>query len=173
MQNKIAFVGFAGSGKDYFAEYLINEHNYKRIAFADSVKKFTHELFPNVKEFYTHEEKDRPLNAIISGELIKKTPREIWIDISRPILEVDTHFFLNRTITEIEKYEKVIITDVRRREEFDYLKDQGFTLVYIDANLKCNNSFDENILDFKDEIVYNFRNKFDGLEDFKKFIAQI
>lgn len=171
--NKIAFVGFAGSGKDYFAEYLINEHNYNRIAFADSVKKFTHELFPDIKEFYPHEEKDKPLNITIANKLVTKTPREVWIDLTKPILEIDSDFFLKRTSSEIQKHEKLVVTDVRRKEEFLYLKEQGFIIIYIDAGFEPTNSFDRNILDFKNELVYNFRNKFDGIESFKEFITQV
>ena len=43
---RIALVGNMRSGKDTFADVLINEKGYTKIAFADELKRICKELFP-------------------------------------------------------------------------------------------------------------------------------
>lgn len=42
--------GYARAGKDTVAEYLVREHGYTRVAFADTLKKFVAAVFPAVAD---------------------------------------------------------------------------------------------------------------------------
>lgn len=51
--NIIAISGKAGSGKDTVAEYLVEKHNFTKIAFADPIKRFAKDVFSfNVDELW-------------------------------------------------------------------------------------------------------------------------
>lgn len=50
MVKLIGVVGKAGSGKDSFADILVQEHNYCKIAFADPLKRYCMDLFGFTEE---------------------------------------------------------------------------------------------------------------------------
>ena len=46
----IGVSGYADSGKDSVAHYLIEQHGYHRVAFSDRLKGFVYALFPEIAE---------------------------------------------------------------------------------------------------------------------------
>ena len=44
----IGLSGYAGSGKDAVAQYLVDTHGYTRVAFADAIRDFVYEFNPTI-----------------------------------------------------------------------------------------------------------------------------
>lgn len=183
---KIALSGIAGSGKDYLANHLVKESSFKRFAFGDELKKLTKMIYPYLQEDYEPFEKETPLNIDTGFEVITKTPREIWLTVNK-LREVENLMFIRMTHYNIQDYlnykktnnrtPRVIITDVRTLEEFDYCQEQGFDVIHIEPSKKIYepNEFDKQILQFKDE-CHQFFNDFEcdnALRKFATFVQHV
>jgi len=173
---KLVFTGLAGSGKDFLADYLIKNYQYKRIAFADTLKTTVADIFPFIKEFYSPEEKELPLNIEISGKIITKTPRDVWLETSSFLRQYDELYFHNKTLENIKKSldnkDNIIITDLRMMQEFEDLRELGFTIIHINnpTNNYPLNKFDEQIKKFSVNCDYYFTNNMNGTQEFKEFL---
>lgn len=177
---KLAFCGIAGSGKDYFADFLIKEQNYIRIAFADTLKSTVQDIFPYVDKDCPPELKEKPLNIDLgNGNILQKTPREMWLETSVFLRSYDELYFHNKTMQIIEETTKntdnIIITDLRMAQEFKDLREAGFTIVHIHnpTNDYPLNDFDKQIKEFEMDCDYYFTNNMNGLEEFKEFFDTI
>jgi len=171
----VALSGVAGAGKDTLAKCLI-EKGFKRIAFADTLKETCSELFPFLEVDYPPFEKEQPLNIEFEGQLISKTPRELWIETSAFIRQYNPSYFFNKTLKNIEESsDDIVITDLRIESEFLKLKELGFTIIFIEPKVQHYelNDFDKQIDDFKDEIPHTFVNNFNGTEEFEEFILEL
>lgn len=111
---RIALVGNMRSGKDTFADILINESGYTRIAFADELKRICKELFP---EQFTNGNKPRKILQDV-GQCMRNIDSDVWVKA------------LGRKIEQCSD-KNIVITDVRYQNEVDYLRDNGFIIVQI------------------------------------------
>jgi hypothetical protein len=148
---KIAISGKANSGKDtvakLFAKALkdINNGNWQNIhivALADPIKEIIKIMFPKTKKNILYgPSKNR--SEVIPGAFIDDCPltyrmllqdlgtrvgrgykESIWLDVldyrSEHARRYHTHMF--------------IVTDVRFRNEFDHLKEKGYTMIRVKRN---------------------------------------
>ena len=91
---KIAFMGISGSGKDFLANYLINNHGFTRLSFSDQLKKLAHYIYPWFEKDYPYEKKTLPLNTSLStGQLISYSLSDIWISLNN-LREIEVKIFI-------------------------------------------------------------------------------
>lgn len=114
---KIALLGRSGAGKDTFADFLVEERNFRKLFFAEPLYSIANEVFGMTRK-----------------------NRELLQDIGIALRGVDEEVLVNNLRKRVEEAEKdgvenIIITDVRQENEFNALKDMGFVFIYIDADL--------------------------------------
>lgn len=120
---RIALVGNMRSGKDTFADVLINEQGYTKIAFADELKRICKELFP---EQFKNGNKPREILQNV-GQCMRSIDYDVWVKaLDRKIKQYDAV----TNMYEI-KEDNLVITDVRYPNEVGYLIDNGFIVVQI------------------------------------------
>ncbi|MGP0689737.1 AAA family ATPase [Priestia aryabhattai] len=106
----------AGSGKDACADYLVENHGFKKYALADGIYKIAYEVF-DMKQ------KERPLLWHI-GEKLREYDIMVWIEETLRRIKADGH-------------DRVIITDVRKLLEHSYLQESGWenVMIYCDPKV--------------------------------------
>jgi dephospho-CoA kinase len=109
---KIGLTGKARSGKDTVANYLVERHQFKRVAFGDSLKRFLSEIFPDL----INENKPRALLQRF-GQSMREFDEDVWIKHA-----------LNKA-----NGSKIVITDVRQPNEYLRLKDLGYVIIRVES----------------------------------------
>ena len=110
MVNKILLNSRAGGGKDTFADYLVTEHGFKKITFAEGIYDIAYKYF---------------------GMTYKN--RELLQNIGQKMREVDPLVWVKYAFKQAEQYEKVVISDCRQRNEYSFGLEKGFLPIHIDA----------------------------------------
>jgi hypothetical protein len=117
--------GFSHSGKDYIGQILCNDYDYKRYAFADSLKKIVAKEFNcSLEQLHSQEGKLQ----ICESDILKRTYRQILIDEALRLRNIDAGVFAKHCCTEIYGFnpedvpEKIIITDWRYPNEITILE---------------------------------------------------
>ena len=174
---KLAFTGIAGAGKDYLVNYLVKNNNFYRLSFSDQLKKLATQIYPWLKRDYQPKIKETPLNLTLpSGEVITKTPREIWLSLNS-LRDVEEGIFIRMLQEEMNllHVDNIVISDIRPQIEWDWCKANNFKTIYIEPVKKIYtpNDFDKNIIDYKSKADYVFENDFSGVNKFKEFIKNI
>lgn len=115
---KIAVTGKMRSGKDTLANFFIKELHYKQLAFADGIKQIGNEFFPEIMG----KGKPRKMFQVI-GQSLREVDPDVWVN------------HLDRQLKMLQEYgvEAFIITDVRQLNEYNYVKEQGFTVIKVEA----------------------------------------
>jgi hypothetical protein len=125
----IGLCGYARSGKDTLGSLLVERLSFKRISFADTLKKELNEhmklsVFNDLQEkgFYIDFESvdfENPKKIEIK-ELLR--PYMIWY--GEEIKKINgIHYWTNKAFSQIDKNDKkIVITDVRRLNELDIFK---------------------------------------------------
>lgn len=140
----IGLTGFAGSGKDAFAKFLVATGNFVRIGFADAVKEMALVLDPKI---FTGSRSTGPepysyLSTIVMADgwdKAKQIPevREylqiLGTEAGRNILGNDVWVNAAKLKADeaISKGFNVVITDVRFPNEEHYIKSEGGILIRI------------------------------------------
>lgn len=109
--NKILINGKAGSGKDTFADYLVENYGFKKIAFADGIYEIA-------RKYFGMETKDRKILQLI-GQKMREIDPMIWV---------------NSAFDLAKKYDKVVISDCRQKNEYDMGIKEGFLPIRIEAD---------------------------------------
>ena len=174
---KLAFTGIAGSGKDYVVKHLIDNYDFNRVSFSDQLKKLAVKIYPWLQKDYPPKVKEEPLNITLpSGEVITKTPREIWLHLNK-LRDIEDGLFVRMLGEELKllSVPNVVVSDIRPRLEWEWCKANGFTTIYIEPLEKIYepNDFDKQVLDYKAEADYVFENDFQGINKFDEFIQNI
>jgi dephospho-CoA kinase len=106
----------AGAGKDTIANYLVEEHGFKKYALADGIYEIA-------EKYYGMQIKDRNLLHHI-GEKLREYEPMLWIQYTLKRIEEDGH-------------DRVIITDTRKLLEMAYLQETGWdnVMVYCDPKI--------------------------------------
>jgi len=165
---KIALNGKIGSGKSWIAEKLSSDNNFFRTSFAFRIKELAIELFD-----------------------MKGKDRDLLVEFGEKVKTIDSKVWINRTLRECEGKTNIVIDDMRFKDEFDTLKEQGWILIKIniseeeriininskygkDANkhLKYIESYTENALSNVEDSQFDLvlLNKDTMLDDLKTFI---
>ena len=127
----IGIHGKAGSGKDTLGNYLVEDHNFHRMAFADPVKAAVAIIF------------DWPLEKLHDPEF-KKTFSDYWgISVRQATQKTGTEavrgtfgndHWVKRWLLDyvkIEKKRSVVVTDVREEAEADCIRAMGGVIVHL------------------------------------------
>lgn len=118
----IAIIAEAGAGKDFLADYLIENYGYSRYAFADNVKLVAETWFPEL--YGDAKEKPRWLLQAV-GTMFREIDEQVWIKAMLDDIES------NKRIREKNKHSKefIVVTDCRLPNEYQALKEEGYTFV--------------------------------------------
>ena len=128
----IAFAGYAGSGKDYQCQQLVKQGDYKKIAFADALRKIAFANLGLAIEKAPQNYEWMKANPCISVTLKDGTSNSISL---RKFLEFmgtegiryyDNDFWVKCLLKEIDKLDSdinVCISDLRFHNEYQLLKD--------------------------------------------------
>lgn len=141
----VGFSGFARSGKDTAVEYLVREHGFTRIAFADKLRDFLYALNPVVCANYEHhglvptsgylgpvystvqEEIDKSgWDGYKSGPFsddIRRLLQRLGTEAGRQTLW-DT-IWIDAALNGLDSHGKYAVSDARFFNEFDAIRDAG------------------------------------------------
>jgi hypothetical protein len=136
---KIAFAGEMGSGKDTAVDYIISKYGGIKISFAKpiyDILKFAQNITGIKKE------KDRKFLQFIGDEWGRDKDMNIWIDIlSRNTQNIYSHIYIN---------------DLRYKNEYDYLRENGWIIIKIFRdNYDKNNYVGTGLIDHDSEKLVN------------------
>jgi guanylate kinase len=110
--NKIIVSGRACSGKDDFADYLVEKYGYTKISFALGIYEIARKYF---------------------GMTLKD--RKLLQAIGQGMREIDPDVWIKAAFKEAEKYDKVVISDLRQSNEYIYAMKNEFVPFRIQADL--------------------------------------
>lgn len=125
----IGLSGYAQSGKDTVADYLVKNYGYRRVAFADKLRKALYNLNPTVQ---IADMNKVPLVSLVDGlgwEGVKADSQETRELLQRMGTEVGRtlfgeNFWVDQAMNGISKFEKVVFTDVRFPNEYKSIKER-------------------------------------------------
>lgn len=120
----IALVSEAGGGKDFLADYVINQYGYTRYAFATHVNNVAKKWFP--EQYGNGKEKPRWLLQSI-GTMFREIDADVWIKAL--FNDIDTEAASRKKHNELQEF--IVITDCRMPNEYQALKDRGFTFIRV------------------------------------------
>lgn len=128
----IGLVGKKGAGKDTLADYMVNHDGFRKLAFANSLKMICQKLFLLT---------DEQLNDAILKERIDSrwgySPRQLLQKVGTDWCrdEIGQDFWIRRMKEEINDgtKDKVVITDVRFENEYEFVKENGGVIILIDG----------------------------------------
>lgn len=126
---RIAFCGFAGEGKTTAADYLCQEHGFRKASLADPIKSMIHTFLRdqgiNPKWFG----KDDPIDMIPGSPSLRYLWQTLGTEWGRNL--VDQEVWLQALIGRIQP--PVVVDDVRFKNEADFLRQHGFWIIRIKA----------------------------------------
>lgn len=123
----IGLSGKRGVGKTLAADYLVENHNFKKVSFANKLKEISDSFFPGLSK----SEKEKPFREH------SFTPREFMIHLGQFMRFHDPEYWVKSSNISAMRG-NVVIDDVRFRNEADYLKELGAKLVRINRFEKLN-----------------------------------
>ena len=176
---KIALIGESGVGKDYVGDILRNRH-FCRLSFSDQLKKLSTMIFPFLKRDYSPEEKEKPLNITTeTGEVIKLSPREVWLALNC-LRNVEDKIFIRMLAHEknLLNCDHIFISDIRTKPEYDWCVENGFKICAIvpeDQPVHPQNDFDNFVRNVIRNGEYDFKivNDFKGRANVEKQVESI
>lgn len=116
---KIAVAGEIRSGKDTVCEYIQTKvPHMKKLYFAEGIKEIIDRYFP---EAYEGNNKPRKHYQEI-GQFMRSINPDVWVNYlekTYKLLSLETDSF--------------IVTDLRQENEYKWLKENGFTVVKVEA----------------------------------------
>lgn len=136
----VGLSGFARSGKDTFAERLISDHGFIRIAFADKLREFLYALNPRVgyeTEWIGYDENRLRITPVFVqqviddvgwdsykegpyGEEIRRLLQRLGTEAGRQTLW-DT-IWIDSALRDLNEHKNYVITDARFLNEFDAIR---------------------------------------------------
>lgn len=122
----IGLTGYAQSGKDTLAAILVERYGYRRIAFADTIRKFLYEINPMVACSPTGYLKD--LVNLVGWDKAKQEPqvRRLLQDLGVAARDlIGPNVWVDAAMASVDDSEKVVITDVRFENEADCINSMG------------------------------------------------
>jgi hypothetical protein len=129
LADRIALIGRARSGKDSVAGRLVEYHDYTRVAFADRLKEAVLALDPLI--FNTvHLAEMVELNGWEAAKSHAEV-RRILQHYGQAIRDIDPDFWIRAAFPAMLGRVRIVVSDVRYRNEAEALRSAGFTLVRI------------------------------------------
>lgn len=123
----IGLTGYAQSGKDTVAKILIEEHGYRRMAFADKIRDVLYDLNPTIEtiELQTFVDKYGWDEVKVDFPEARAFLQKLGVAI-REHVHIDA--WVNAVLDDINPQDKVVITDVRFINEAYHIRGMGGTL---------------------------------------------
>lgn len=175
---KIFLLGYSKVGKDTISEYLQND-NYQRISFADELKN-EYAMLNNIDVQILHTqgpEKEFHRGGLIElAENVKKTNMNFWLE------KAFDNYYIDKSRQLLNPDSKLIITDCRRTNEIQWIKDykkiNNIILVHVERNERPidNDSLTTRAIEmaYRQELVdYYIDNSGDNFERTKKVIDNL
>lgn len=152
MATIIAFSGKRGVGKTLAADFLVEHHGFKKMSFAQRLKEVAEDLFPGI----TKAPKEKPFKSY------DWTPRDFMIRLGQFMRYWEPDYWV-KTMDLEHKRGKIVIDDLRFKNEAEYLKSFNAKLVRIERYPKLNI--------YGPEVLDDISEK--DLDDYKDFDAVI
>lgn len=115
---RIGLTGKMRSGKDTVADYLAQSHGFHvPLSFGNALKRIAHETFPDVPK----EPKPRELYQFMN--VMREYDKDVWVK------------HLAKEVGIISRVPRgIVVTDARQPNEVAWLRDNGFTIVKVEAD---------------------------------------
>jgi hypothetical protein len=126
MKPSIGLLGANGAGKTTIADYLVAEHGYRKLSFAEPLREFAM-LNPTFKAIV-----DR--FGYRAAKDANPEVRRYLIDLGEAIRKYDPVYFvkaLAQQITDMEPEKPWVVDDVRKQVEVNFLHDMGFRFIHV------------------------------------------
>jgi dephospho-CoA kinase len=158
----IGLSGYARSGKDTIAEILIMNYGFKRLAFADNIRKAILKLNPILSDGHRVSERVKELGWEPTKAMteMRRLLQVFGTEVGREMFGED--FWVKQVFKQIQEeeiYKNFVITDVRFPNEANFIKANGGEIWRINrgSNKPINAHMSESALDdYKfDRIVSN------------------
>lgn len=121
----IGLTGYAQSGKDTVASILIKHYGFTRIAFADKIRDLLYEMDPQIQVGYDITTTIKTLVDESGWDEAKQLPqvRQHLQNLGVGARKVFGNlFWVEQAMRGIGYYENVVVTDVRFKNEADFIK---------------------------------------------------
>ena len=119
----IGLAGVSGAGKDTAGDYLVRRHGFRRIAFADPLKRWVRDIFGLTDAQLWGDER----NHVDSR--LGRTPREVYQEFGKACTGLDADVLIRAFLREADQVEGtgacVVCTDVRTRREMEAIQQRG------------------------------------------------
>jgi len=125
----IGLVGKAKSGKDTVADYIVRQHNFEKVAFADDLKALCKNMF-DLTDAQVHTQEGKETVDVRYGI----TPREILQKVGTDwFRSVYPNIWVNRLVKKLQdrSADDFVVTDIRFPNEVDAIKSIGGIIVKI------------------------------------------
>jgi hypothetical protein len=160
----IALSGWARSGKDTVADYLVEHHGYTKVSFADPIRKALYTLNPEIRDISGLVYTFKQAADLFGWELMKEyfpTYRDLMqrmgTEVGRDMFGED--FWVQQALKSIEPGQKVVLSDCRYRNEADAVRSADGVVwrVEREGNYSANDHASERDLDayLFDLILFN------------------
>lgn len=169
----IGIYGYARTGKDTVGAYLTANHNHTRYAFADPIKRAVYEMFGVTIEDQNNpslKEKVIPFWGFSPRQMAQLLGTEGGRDLFRQDIWIKRAELEYQKIKQTSRH--MVITDVRFRNEIDWIKEENGTLIKITrdnrksiSDHKSNKYFDDSLFDIVIQNNSSKRALFDELEN--------
>lgn len=120
----IGIMGKAQTGKDTVAQFLVQEFKFEQFAFATALKLFCTNLF-----CLSYHQLNTPEGKQLVDKHYKKSPREILQQTGDALRSVYNNIWVEQLDRKIVGHPRVVISDVRFRNEAEYVKKNGGFLI--------------------------------------------
>ena len=156
----IVLRGFSNSGKDYVGRILCDKYNYRRFAFADSLKKIVAKDFNcDIRQLHTQDGKLQ----ICQTDSNKRTYRQILIDEGERLRLLDIGIFVKyccQEIRELGVIQNIVITDWRMPDELKILIDTIPEYTIIPIHIVRQGQLESPVLDISEYHLLNRLNDY-------------
>lgn len=125
----IGLIGLKQSGKDTFADYLVREHHFKKLAFAEPVKSICRVMFL-LTEAQLNDPHQKEMVDPRWGLSPRQMMQKVGTDMVREMWD-DDFWVKNMDMRHRQIVEDVVVSDVRFPNEAQWIRDRGGLLVRI------------------------------------------
>lgn len=129
----IGIAGFAGSGKDTLADYLVERHWFEKYALAEPIKAALNAVFGWRPEFWDSRDwkesfevrpgvTPRTLAQTLGGDWGRGVSQDLWLSFAQMTWESGTKL--------LPDY-RLVIPDIRYENEAEWIRSEGGDIVFV------------------------------------------
>ena len=138
---KIALTGKMRSGKSTVAEILWLDYDLTRRSFGGALKYYADKMFEGSAAYPIEvEEYGEPCPFDGKRDTRVKKPRKLYQDFGQAMRQLDEDIWIRHVEQAIEvdrlftEYKGVVIDDLRQPNEYEWARDNGFTIIRVNAS---------------------------------------